>query len=399
MAASLACQGRNPISGAEPLNADITIQMLALMGSCGMYDYAGQWLHDVGMPAKSGVGGGVLAVVPGRLGVAVYSPRLDPFGNSVRGIEVCEELSKRLGLHLYNQNPRAINTIRRSYAGSHRRSRRWRDATEVGILEELGSRIRVVHAQGVLDFAATEQLLAELTAIAGQASVVVVDFNQVFELPPTSCSILLRQVTLLRAKPITVLFSRADHLPSLAGLDHGLPTLATIDAALEEAETILLQKQRPELPSSQVPQPTILDSLDPDYRAILNPLLELISFRAGEPAVQRNQSGDALYIVVDGIFTTMIWLKLSNGTKKATRLSTFSSGMCFGEIGFLTGQPRTADVIADTDGHCLLLCREALDNLGRSRPEVVIALLRALSSELGSKLASASYQLTLLEHY
>jgi CRP-like cAMP-binding protein len=73
--------------------------------------------------------------------------------------------------------------------------------------------------------------------------------------------------------------------------------------------------------------------------------------------------------------------------------------MCFGEIGFLTGQPRTADVIADTDGHCLLLRREALDSLGRSRPEVAIALLRALSSELGSKLASASYQLTLLEHY
>ena len=69
-------------------------------------------------------------------------------------------------LHLYNQNPRANNTIRRSYAGSHRRSRRWRIATEAGILEELGSRIRVVHAQGVLDFAASEQLLAKLTAIS-----------------------------------------------------------------------------------------------------------------------------------------------------------------------------------------------------------------------------------------
>ena len=71
-------------------------------------------------------------------------------------------------LHLYNQNPRAINTIRRSHAGSHcrsRRSRRWRDATEAGILEELGRRIRVVHARGVLDSAATEELLAKLTAI------------------------------------------------------------------------------------------------------------------------------------------------------------------------------------------------------------------------------------------
>jgi len=73
------------------------------------------------------------------------------------------QLSK---LHLYNQNPRAINTIRRSYAGSHRHSRRWRIATEASLHEELGSRIRVVHAQGVLDFAASEQLLAKLTAIS-----------------------------------------------------------------------------------------------------------------------------------------------------------------------------------------------------------------------------------------
>ena len=73
--------------------------------------------------------------------------------------------------------------------------------------------------------------------------------------------------------------------------------------------------------------------------------------------------------------------------------------MCVGEIVFLTGQPRTADVIADTDGPCLLLHREALDNLGRSRPEVVIAPLRAHSSELASELASASHQLTLLEHH
>ena len=76
----------------------------------------------------------------------------------------------QLGLHLYklhpyNRNPPAINTIRRSYAGSHRRSRRWRDASEAGILEELGRRIRVVHARGVLDSAATEELLAKLTAI------------------------------------------------------------------------------------------------------------------------------------------------------------------------------------------------------------------------------------------
>lgn len=96
MAATLACQGRNPFSGAEPLRREATTPLLALMGSCGMDDAAGQWLHDVGMPAKSGVAGGVLAVVPGRLNLAIWSPRLDRFGNSMRGIAVCEELSRRL---------------------------------------------------------------------------------------------------------------------------------------------------------------------------------------------------------------------------------------------------------------------------------------------------------------
>jgi len=75
MAATLACQGRNPITGERPLEPSTTVQMLSLMGTCGMYDAAGQWLHDVGMPAKSGVAGGVLAVVPGQFGIAVYSPR------------------------------------------------------------------------------------------------------------------------------------------------------------------------------------------------------------------------------------------------------------------------------------------------------------------------------------
>ena len=71
------------------------------MHTCGMYDFAGEWAYKVGLPAKSGVGGGIMMVVPGRMGVAVFSPPLDERGNSVRGIRVCEELSQRLRLHLF----------------------------------------------------------------------------------------------------------------------------------------------------------------------------------------------------------------------------------------------------------------------------------------------------------
>ena len=71
------------------------------MLSCGMYDYAGEWAYRVGLPAKSGVGGGICAVVPGRSGIGIFSPLLDARGNSVRGIKVCEELSERFGLHVF----------------------------------------------------------------------------------------------------------------------------------------------------------------------------------------------------------------------------------------------------------------------------------------------------------
>ena len=102
MAATLACQGRNPLTGARPLDPDATVQMLSLMGTCGMYDYSGEWAYRVGVPAKSGVAGGVMAVVNRQLGIATYSPRLDARGNSRRGIEVCVELANRLGLHAFD---------------------------------------------------------------------------------------------------------------------------------------------------------------------------------------------------------------------------------------------------------------------------------------------------------
>ena len=103
MAATLANMGRNPVTGEHALLDMGSIKdVLSVMFTCGMYDYSGQWAFRVGVPAKSGVSGGVMAVVNRQLGIASYSPRLDPSGNSSRGIEVCVDLAKRLGLHVFD---------------------------------------------------------------------------------------------------------------------------------------------------------------------------------------------------------------------------------------------------------------------------------------------------------
>jgi glutaminase len=102
MSASLANMGVNPRTGKQVFDVRCVKDMLSIMFTCGMYDFSGQWAYQVGVPAKSGVSGGVIAVVNRQLGIATFSPRLDKYGNSVRGIQVCQELASRLGLHAFN---------------------------------------------------------------------------------------------------------------------------------------------------------------------------------------------------------------------------------------------------------------------------------------------------------
>lgn len=100
--ATLANFGRDPITGERVVGREVVRDMLTVALTCGMYDYAGEWAFTVGIPAKSGVGGGILGVLPGVSGLATFSPRLDRFGNSVRGVRVFEELSSRFDLHLFD---------------------------------------------------------------------------------------------------------------------------------------------------------------------------------------------------------------------------------------------------------------------------------------------------------
>ncbi len=106
MAATLANGGRNPVTGKQVLNSAYVPNVLAVMATAGLYDDSGQWLYETGLPAKSGVGGGIIAVSPGRFGIAVISPPLDAAGNSVRAQKAIADISNALGGNPYATTPR-----------------------------------------------------------------------------------------------------------------------------------------------------------------------------------------------------------------------------------------------------------------------------------------------------
>src|SRR6478672_10987456 len=163
MAATLANRGINPVTGEQVMTPYAISRPLSVMTSSGMYDFAGEWIYRVGIPAKSGVGGGILAALPARLGLGSYSPRLDRHGNSVRGIKVCEALSSHYDLHMLNRSDNARNSIIADYTIGSSASRRSRRPDEQRILAAHHDDVRVIELVGALNFATIDYVTRRLS--------------------------------------------------------------------------------------------------------------------------------------------------------------------------------------------------------------------------------------------
>lgn len=112
MGATLANIGENPMTGRQVFDLGAVRNTLSVMLTCGMYDFSGNWVYDVGVPAKSGVGGGIVGIVNRQLGIGTFSPRLDPKGNSIRGVAAFKEIADELGLHMFEYSNIGSNYIR-----------------------------------------------------------------------------------------------------------------------------------------------------------------------------------------------------------------------------------------------------------------------------------------------
>ena len=107
MGATLADGGMNPLTKERVVEASVCHYALAIMATAGMYETSGDWLYDIGLPGKSGIGGGIVTVSPGKGGLGTFAPPLDKAGNSVKGQLVAKFLSQRLGLDLFVSKPEA----------------------------------------------------------------------------------------------------------------------------------------------------------------------------------------------------------------------------------------------------------------------------------------------------
>ena len=405
MAATLANHGLNPMTGERAISGDHVECVLSVMASCGMYDYAGGWIYHVGMPAKSGVAGGVLAVLPGQLGIGVFSPRLDDHGNSARAIRVCEELSRLWDLHQFDPPPGAHHAMRLAYTAADHGSTRSRSAAERACLRRHGEGIRVVELQGSLMFSSTERIVRDLSN-RELPSFLVIDCHHVTEVNAAAAALLFELADRFAARGTTVLLTHATHLAPLEAAfrrhESRSPAesrlrFSTTDDALEWCEDAVLEKAMPS------PPPRTLDRLADHglvrgltatqverLAAIMKPMI----VRRGDRLVTAGDEAASIILLIRGLASA--WNPIPGGRDR--RLATFTAGAMVGEMAFAEESPRSATVIAESDVECLVLQRSDFDSLRDTDPGIHAVVWRNIACAIADKLRKANHDLGVYDH-
>jgi glutaminase len=403
MAATLANGGVNPLTRERAIREELVASVLSVMTTCGMYDYAGEWVYEVGIPAKSGVAGGVLAVLPGQLGIGVWSPPLDERGNSVRGVAVCRDLSREFELHFLRVPRPSRATLRARYDVTTVRSKRQRPPRDEAALAELGARARVYELQGDVAFAAIEAVIRQVLDDARSADVAILDLRRVTRVAPGARALLLGLFESLSDHGKRLVLSNAQGHPGLVryleerlGPDEHwrLASFPDLDAALEWAEARLLAEHATGGAGSSEPMllaaHPICRGLSPAQVETFEKLLEPVRFEAGEPIVRKGEPADRLYFLASGEVSVVT--ELPGGQLK--RLSTLSRGMSFGELAVVSRTPRSADVRADEPATGWALLVAAFDRLGESHADVKLVLLENLLANVCQTVARLTHEVS-----
>ncbi len=405
MAATLANRGVNPVTRKQAIRGEYVESVLSVMGSCGMYDYAGEWIYKVGMPAKSGVSGGVIAILPGQLGIGIFSPRLDSRSNSVRGIAVCQALARHLDLHVLNRPSVGRTSLRLRFTGAELSSHRIRTPEESSALTQAGSRIRVYQLQGNLTFVSLEPLVRDAVENFAAYDYLLVDLKRALTVNESACRLCYQLLRRLTDAGKHMLFTNAGHLSPLRHYmkvklakqyDELFRSFTDQDAALEWCENRLLAVAQNGAIADHTVTPReyrLFDQFTTDELAVVSSRLKRRSYRQGEAVVNAGDGARELFFLARG--KVSVHVGLAGGASR--RLATFSPGMAFGEMALLDGAPRAATILADTDVDCDLLEVNDFEALGVSHSAIKIKLLQNLCLGLCRSLRKANRDLAVFD--
>jgi glutaminase len=385
MSATLANGGRNPVSGEFVVDAQVVTHVLSVMLTCGLYDFSGEWVLRTGLPAKSGVGGGIAAALPGQFGIGTYSPRLDHQGNSVRGVAACEHLSEQLALHVMRPPATHSAPIHRRLDGTQIRSRRHRPRYERAVLADQSAAIVTYELQGVVTFREAELIVRRVMSETPRW--LILDGSRVIRLDRAAERLLAGATRALAAAGVQTLLSgpwRQDSLPFLA---ERFPSAAD---AVERCEDVLVAEAC--LPGALDDIPLagndLCQPLSATHLGVLASALETRRYQPGwligpEPPAP----GEALMFITRGrVAIEQVQAAADPADPPVTtRIAARSAGTAVGSLAVLTPDATPTRLRAETEVEVLLLTETALDRLTDDHPAVAAALLNATTQAIAAE--------------
>ncbi|MCC3266779.1 glutaminase A [Arthrobacter gengyunqii] len=382
MAATLANSGRNPLSGDQVLDIESVERVLSVMATCGMYDDAGAWLSSVGMPAKSGVGGGTIAVLPGQVGLAVYSPPLDEHGSSVRGVATSQRISHDMQLHFVRAARTGRSAIRNVYDITAAPSGIRRTDEAVEVLRSHGHRAQVLELNGDLLFAGAESVVRALSTLDDDVDMVVLDLRSVDEVSEVALRLFAESAEMLAMNRLGLVLVDGEGTVTndLAARGREVPSFPTRNAAVEYCETQLIASYGSELVLPDVMEPVespALNQLDPEDAQKVQDLMEERVYDDGDVVRRVGQRFGGVFFIVSGMIATS--MPAPDGSR--IKLTTLGPGMTFGEMALGTDKRQETTVKASGPVRLKVLTADAMDSLEEENPRLAVELWKALTRD------------------
>jgi glutaminase len=353
MAATLANSGVNPVTGDRIISDYVAARTLSVMTSSGMYDYAGQWIYRVGIPAKSGVGGGIIASLPAVMGLGTFSPKLDSYGNSVRGILACERISSYFNLHVLSRKDDVKTCVLADYSIKGISSRRVRRASEAVTLQDHHDEVRIIELVGSLAFSSIDYVSRLVIEKADNLKYIIIDLKRVPSITRAGAILLNQLGRNFQSHGVKFILSGLntetqrviDEKNTVAEKSFSAE-YQLLDDAIEWVEHEIIMSHSEQCPQTEfIPlgEQFLLSGFTAEELSAFESLCVERVYRGGEKIFSYGEAADSLFFLQSGAVS----IKLPNGVV----LSALSAGMSFGELA-LVENTRSADIWADADVKC-----------------------------------------------